>query len=107
MSEEPHARIPPAREAGGRAARLIAPLLIGIAVLAVWEGAGAPGEVALRPAGPVQILDPWRRLADPFLPRPQHLKTAVGAFLLARSAGSASHPVRALALLEASLFLTR
>ena len=86
---------PPAPPAGGaaqatsRAARLIAPLLIGIAVLAAWEGAVRAWEVKhyVLP-GPVLILETlakdWQTLLPSLL---NTMKTALGAFVGAALGG--------------------
>ena len=90
MSGEPPA--PPAggtAQATGRAARLIAPLLIGIAVLAAWEGAVRAWEVKhyVLP-GPVLILETLAKDWQTLLPSLLHtMKTALGAFLLAALGG--------------------
>lgn len=90
MSGEPPA--PPVEGAGeaiGRAARLVAPLLIGIAVLAVWEGAVRAWEVKhyVLP-GPVLILETLAKDWQTLLPSLLHtMKTALGAFLLAALGG--------------------
>ena len=90
MSEEPYAPdTAGAADTTGRAARLIAPLLIGIAVLAVWEGAVRAWEVKhyVLP-GPVLILETlakdWQTLLPSLL---NTMKTALGAFLLAALGG--------------------
>ena len=90
MSEEPYAPdTAGAADTTGRAARLIAPLLIGIAVLAVWEGAVRVWEVKhyVLP-GPVLILETlakdWQTLLPSLL---NTMKTALGAFLLAALGG--------------------
>ena len=90
MSGEPHAPDPAGRaEATGRAARTIAPLLIGVAVLAAWEGSVRAWEVKhyVLP-GPLLILETlvadWRTLLPSLL---HTMKTALGAFLLAALGG--------------------
>lgn len=90
MSGEPPA--PPAggaAQATGRAARLIAPLLIGIAVLAAWEGAVRAWEVKhyVLP-GPVLILETLAKDWQTLLPSLLHtMKTALGAFVGAALGG--------------------
>ena len=90
MSGEQHAPDPAGRaETTGRAARTIAPLLIGVAVLAVWEGSVRAWEVKhyVLP-GPLLILETlvadWRTLLPSLL---HTMKTALGAFLLAALGG--------------------
>ena len=84
MSEAPRAP-----DAAGRAARLAAPLLIGIAVLAAWEGAVRAWEVKhyVLP-GPVLIAETlvrdWQTLLPSLL---NTMKTALGAFLCAALGG--------------------
>ena len=80
---------PRAPDAAGRAARLVAPLLIGIAVLAAWEGAVRAWEVKhyVLP-GPVLILETlakdWQTLLPSLL---NTMKTAIGAFVCAALGG--------------------
>ena len=90
MSAEPRAPDPAgAVDTAGRAARTIAPLLIGIAVLAVWEGAVRAWEVKhyVLP-GPLLVLETlakdWQTLLPSLL---NTMKTALGAFLLAAFGG--------------------
>ncbi len=76
-------------DATGRAARLVAPLLLGIVFLAVWEGVVRAYEVKhyILP-GPVLILETlvrdWHTLLPSLL---NTMKTALGAFVLAALGG--------------------
>ncbi len=105
----PGPRVDPgaAGERAGRAARLAAPVAVGIAVLALWEGAVRLWEVEhyVLP-GPLLILETlagdWRTLLPSLF---NTMKTAVGAFLLAAAGGLAIAVLFARSRwLEASLF---
>ncbi|MCY4550776.1 MAG: ABC transporter permease [Defluviicoccus sp.] len=83
MSEAPRSR------AAGRAARIAAPLAIGIAVLAAWEGVVRVHEVKhyILP-GPLLILETLAKDWQTLLVSLAHtMKTALGAFVLAAAGG--------------------
>ena len=80
---------PSAGDAAGRALRIAAPLAIGIAVLALWEGAVRLYEVKhyVLP-GPLLVLETLVRDWATLLPSLANtMKTALGAFLLAAFGG--------------------